>query len=59
MSFDYQAAAVWLDDLEGSVTPGAAYAMCGGCADRLTPPIGWSLTDRREATQLFAHVEVA
>ena len=53
MTFDYSARAVWLDDLgaHGEV-PG--YAMCVDHADRLTPPMGWTLADRRTVTPLFA-----
>lgn len=53
MTFDYAARAVWLDDLgASSEIPG--YALCVDHADRLTPPMGWSLADRRTVTPLFA-----
>lgn len=53
MTFDYGSRAVWLEDLGAPVTsPG--YDLCVDHADRLTPPLGWSLTDRRSVTPLFA-----
>ena len=53
MSFDYAERAVWLEDLSSSSgEPG--HPLCVDHADRLTPPMGWSLTDRRTVTPLFA-----
>ncbi len=52
MTFDYDARAVWLEDV-GKVS-GPGYSMCVDHADRLTPPMGWTLTDRRSVTPLFA-----
>lgn len=58
MSFSYADAAVWLDDLaEMAAAPG--YALCSDHADRMAPPQGWTLTDRRAVTRLFAPVNVA
>ena len=60
MAFNYQARTVWLDDLTEPVIPGAGYAMCEEHAGRLTPPVGWTLIDRRRpARPLFASLEVA
>lgn len=58
MSFHYGDSAVWLDDL---VEPLAShgYRLCADHADRMTPPHGWTLTDRRTVTRLFAPVHVA
>lgn len=53
MTFDYADRAVWLEDL-GEQTGRPGYAMCVDHADRLTPPMGWTLTDRRSVTPLFA-----
>ena len=53
MTFDYAARAVWLDDL-GASSEIHGYALCVDHADRLTPPMGWSLADRRTVTPLFA-----
>jgi hypothetical protein len=52
MTFDYDARAVWL--LEVEMTDGGGYALCTSHADRMTPPLGWTLTDRRNVTRLFA-----
>lgn len=58
MSFAYSDAAVWLDDLAG-LGDVQGYALCGDHADRMAPPQGWTLTDRRSVTRLFAPVNVA
>lgn len=53
MSFDYAARAVWLEDLDAT-RDGPGHPLCVDHADRLTPPMGWTLTDRRSVTPLFA-----
>lgn len=58
MTFHYGDGAVWMDDVaETSNTLG--YLLCSDHADRMTPPLGWTLTDRRTVTRLFAPVQVA
>ena len=60
MSFNYEARMVWLEDLTGPVSPGAEYALCETHAERLTPPVGWTLVDRRAPVRpLFVSLEVA
>ena len=60
MAFAYEARLIWLEDLNEPTTRGLGYAMCESHADRLTPPVGWSLHDRRRADRpLFAALEVA
>lgn len=59
MSYNYTERAVWLDDLTSAVIPGSGYPVCAIHADRLTPPMGWTLTDRRNIVRLFAPAEVA
>lgn len=59
MSYNYAEKAVWLDDLTKTIVPGAGYPVCATHADRLTPPLGWTLTDRRNIVRLFAPAEVA
>lgn len=54
MTFDYDDRAVWLEELEDGSDPSRGYALCLTHADRLTPPRGWTLTDRRNVTRLFA-----
>lgn len=54
MAFDYSERAVWLLELHEPPEMGRGYALCTGHADRLTPPIGWTLTDRRNVTGLFS-----
>lgn len=58
MTFNYSDGAVWLDDLVDAVE-GFPYLLCADHADRMTPPHGWTLTDRRTVTRLFAPVNVA
>lgn len=53
MTFDYAGSAVWLEDW-GVPTDAPGYPLCVDHADRLTPPMGWTLTDRRSVTPLFA-----
>ena len=60
MSFAYVDQTVWLDDLAEPVELGAAYPMCEEHAGRMSPPVGWTLVDRRTAVRpLFASLEVA
>lgn len=60
MSFSYADSGVWLDDLTEPSVPGITYPMCEEHAGRLTPPVGWTLVDRRSAVRpLFVSLEVA
>jgi hypothetical protein len=47
-----------MDDLVNGLGP-HGYAMCADHADRMIPPQGWTLTDRRTVTRLFAPLSVA
>lgn len=58
MTFAYVDRSVWLDDLVDADGP-HGYPLCADHADRMTPPQGWTLTDRRTVTRLFAPVNVA
>jgi hypothetical protein len=58
MTFNYSDGAVWLDDLSDSIDK-YGYLLCADHSDRMTPPQGWTLTDRRTVTRLFAPVQVA
>lgn len=58
MTFSYDGRAVWLDDLAEELEA-YGYPLCADHADRLIPPQGWTLTDRRTVTRLFAPVNVA
>lgn len=60
MAFHYGDRKVWLDEITEPVIPGAGYAMCQAHADGLTPPVGWTLIDRRRSSRpLFVSLEVA
>lgn len=54
MTFDYQERTVALVEFETPPDLGAGYALCTHHADRLSPPMGWTLTDRRNVTRLFS-----
>ena len=57
MNFNYADRRVWVDDL-GEIDSG--YVLCHKHGDRLTAPVGWTLTDRRAAERpLFAERDVA
>lgn len=58
MTFSYPDSAVWLDDIVARSEP-HGYMLCANHADRMTPPQGWTLTDRRTTTRLFAPLSVA
>jgi hypothetical protein len=59
MAFDYERAEVWIEELVDAPDPGQGYALCGPCADKMTPPLAWRLSDRRNTSRLFAPLEVA
>lgn len=57
MSYHYQERYVWLDDLDSDPQPVHGYAMCDRHAGRLTPPVGWTLVDRRNLVRpLFPEI---
>lgn len=58
MNFSYDDKAVWLDDITEVLGP-YGYILCADHADRMIPPQGWTLSDRRTVTRLFAPVHVA
>jgi len=53
LSYDYGAQKVILEDAVGEISP-HHYAMCLKCTEKLTPPRGWLVDDRRVTTPLFA-----
>lgn len=59
MSYNYTAGEVWIDDHPELVEPGTGYTMCERHADKISPPLGWVLTDRRSPVRLVVTVEVA
>ena len=54
LSYDYGAQKVILEDATGADISPHNYAMCLRCAEKLTPPRGWVVDDRRVAVPLFA-----
>jgi len=61
MTFAYDGAEVWLDDLSAPLHSGAGMELCSRHADTRTAPVGWTLTDRRRASDrhLFIPLESA
>jgi hypothetical protein len=59
MSFHYQGSTLWLDDIVEPVVRPRPYRVRHH-AGRMTPPVGWTLVDRRRTIRpLFASLEVA
>ena len=54
LTYAYERREAWLVDSEGSILPGTRYPLCTTHADRVTPPLGWILHDRRSQPTLFA-----
>jgi hypothetical protein len=53
LSYDYAAGTALLDDPpDGAISP-HLYVLCARCAERLRPPRGWVLEDRRSKPRLF------
>ncbi|NNC93800.1 MAG: DUF3499 family protein [Acidimicrobiia bacterium] len=61
MSYSYDDAVVRLDDLSTSPEPGTGIELCSQHADSRTAPVGWTLIDRRRASDrhLFIPLETA
>ncbi|MDE0120725.1 MAG: hypothetical protein OXS33_03210 [bacterium] len=53
MAIDYQNRRVWLWDIGITAQEGVFSAVCRHHADRLVPPIKWTLFDRRNVTEMF------
>ncbi|MDQ3962803.1 MAG: DUF3499 domain-containing protein [Actinomycetota bacterium] len=53
LTYDYDARLAFLDDPIGDRVSPHAYVLCVSCADRLDPPRGWLLDDRRSEPPLF------
>jgi Protein of unknown function (DUF3499) len=53
LAFDYASRrAILQDPGTGELSP-HLYSICHPCAERLTPPLGWTLEDRRSEPVLF------
>jgi len=54
LGYDYaERVAILEDPPPGDPNP-HVYVLCTECAERLKPPVGWTLDDRRESPPLFA-----
>ena len=53
LSYDYASRRALLDDpVRGELSP-HVYVLCTRCAEKLSPPKGWELQDRRSEPPLF------
>ena len=61
MSFTYDGAEIFLDDLATPLEGSVGTPLCSRHADSRTAPVGWTLVDRRRAgdRHLFIPVESA
>lgn len=53
LSYDYSSRSAVLDDPQTGMVDPHIYVLCARCADKLSPPRGWDLDDRREKPPLF------
>ncbi|MGH2821282.1 MAG: DUF3499 family protein, partial [Actinomycetota bacterium] len=53
LAYSYAERLATLEDAAAAGVPPHAYALCGGCAERLRPPRGWRVDDRRCTPPLF------
>lgn len=53
LGYDYSQKLASLEDPAPAVSP-HNYVLCASCAERLAPPRGWTLEDRRSEPPLFA-----
>ena len=52
LGYDYSERKILLDDPRGEISP-HDYAMCLRCVEKLKPPRGWAIEDRRVQPPLF------
>ena len=52
LTYQYARSQVWLDNLSPERDP-HSYDMCEQHANRLTPPSGWHLEDRRQRVHIY------
>ncbi len=56
LSYAYDVREAWLVDFAGERIDGTGYPLCVTHADRITPPLGWVLHDRRVPEPSFRDV---
>ena len=54
LTYAYDRREAWLVDTGRTLVPGTRYPLCTKHADRVKPPQGWVLHDRRSQPTLFA-----
>jgi hypothetical protein len=58
LSYQYARSLVWLDDLSAERDP-HTYDLCEMHAERLKPPSGWHLEDRRHRVYVYSATQLA
>jgi hypothetical protein len=58
LTYQYARSQVWLDNLSPERDP-HSYDMCDQHANRLTPPSGWHLEDRRQRVHIYGASRLA
>ncbi|MBA2726004.1 MAG: DUF3499 family protein [Actinobacteria bacterium] len=53
LGYDYSQRLATLEDPEAHELSPHLYVLCGGCAEKLTPPRGWTVDDLRAKPPLF------
>lgn len=53
LGYDYAAKQAFIDDAAPGEPSPHVYVLCTPCAERLNPPRGWDLIDRRAEPPLF------
>lgn len=59
LGYDYSERLATLADPEVHELSPHLYVLCGECAERLTPPRGWTVEDKRVKPPLFAERDTA
>ena len=57
LGYDYSQRLATLEDPEVHELSPHLYVLCGECAERLTPPRGWTVEDNRTKPPLFVERE--
>lgn len=57
LAYDYAASVAVLDDPPEGILSPHLYVLCARCAERIRPPRGWVLDDRRSDPRLFVERE--
>ncbi|MFN2524907.1 MAG: DUF3499 family protein [Actinomycetota bacterium] len=59
LAFDYDARRAMIEDRDRRQISPHLYLLCALCAEKLRPPLGWTLDDRRSKTLAERYAETA